>query len=52
LIQATLDKISVGLTTISIAHRVKTIMNCDMIYVLSFGKVMEKGPFKSIKRFQ
>jgi ATP-binding cassette subfamily B (MDR/TAP) protein 1 len=52
LIQSTLDKISVGLTTISIAHRVKTIMSANTIYVLHAGKVVEKGPYKSINRFK
>jgi ATP-binding cassette subfamily B (MDR/TAP) protein 1 len=37
LIQKTLDKISKNRTTISIAHRTKTIMSADIIYVLSKG---------------
>lgn len=34
------------MTTITVAHRVKTIMNSDMIYVLDKGGVLEKGKFK------
>jgi len=39
LIQKTLDKISHERTTLTIAHRAKTIMNSDIIYVLNRGKV-------------
>lgn len=39
LIQKTLDKISTSRTTISIAHRTKTIMNADIIYVLNKGVI-------------
>lgn len=40
LIQNTLDKIVTGRTTIAIAHRVKTIMNADQIFVLNEGILM------------
>ena len=39
LIQQTLDKIAEQRTTITIAHRSRTIMNCNMIYVLNKGKI-------------
>ena len=52
LIQKTLDEISSGRTTITIAHRVKTIMNSDIIYVLDKGGISEKGKFKEISRFK
>jgi len=39
LIQNTLDKISSERTTISIAHRVKTIMNSDEIFVMHEGRL-------------
>ena len=45
LIQATLDKLSSGRTTLVIAHRVKTIQNADAIHVLRAGSVVEKGKF-------
>ncbi len=37
LIQATLNKISHNITTIVVSHRVKTIMDADMIIVLTHG---------------
>jgi len=45
LIQSTLDSISAGKTSIIVAHRVKTIMNCNRIYVLDKGKLLESGSF-------
>lgn len=39
LIQKTLDRISQSRTTISIAHRTKTIMGADIIYVLNKGVI-------------
>jgi hypothetical protein len=36
----------------TIAHRAKTIMNADIIYVLSKGKIEEKGKFNELKRFK
>lgn len=37
LIQSTLDKLTKGLTTLTVAHRVKTIMNASVIFVLNKG---------------
>ena len=50
LIQQTLDKISKGRTTLTIAHRVKTIM--DSIFVLKSGSLLESGKFNSLDRFK
>lgn len=52
LIQATLDKVSDGRTTVTIAHRVKTIMNSDMVYVFEKGGIKESGKFKDISMFR
>ena len=52
LIQQTLDNIVNGRTTISIAHRVKTIMNSDQIFVMKEGKLLERGKFKDLARFR
>ena len=34
-----------GRTSIVIAHRLTTIRNCDILYVLNEGKVVEKGTY-------
>ena len=52
LIQHTLDKISEGITTLIVAHRVKTIMNSDKIVVLRAGAISEQGRFGELHRFR
>jgi len=47
-----LDKISKGVTTLTIAHRIKTIINSNKIFVLSHGQIIESGKFKELKRFK
>ncbi|KAK4052730.1 hypothetical protein OIV83_002017 [Microbotryomycetes sp. JL201] len=42
-VQAALDKASKGRSTIAVAHRLSTIQNADLIYVLKDGKVAERG---------
>ncbi|MCY4060754.1 MAG: ABC transporter ATP-binding protein [Chloroflexi bacterium] len=42
-IQRSLERIVVGRTTIVIAHRLSTVRNADMIYVLGDGKLLESG---------
>lgn len=51
-IQATLNKIAEEKTTVTIAHRVRTIMNCDEIYVLEKGRIREKGKFHQLQRYK
>jgi len=49
-IQAQLEKLMVGRTTISIAHRLSTIKNADEIIVLGAGKgIVETGTFNELK---
>ncbi len=42
-IQRSLERIVVGRTTIVIAHRLSTVRNADMIYVLQDGQLLESG---------
>ena len=42
-IQRSLERIVVGRTTIVIAHRLSTVRNADMIYVLQDGQLRESG---------
>ena len=48
LVQAALDKVSEGRTTITIAHRLSTIKKADKIVVLQKGKVIEEGTHESL----
>ncbi|KAJ2859700.1 hypothetical protein GGH94_005957 [Coemansia aciculifera] len=43
LVQDALDRLSANRTTISIAHRLSTVRNCDQIYVVRDGVVSENG---------
>ena len=43
LIQASLNELAKGRTTIVVAHRLSTIKNADEIIVISEGKIREKG---------
>jgi ATP-binding cassette, subfamily B, bacterial len=42
-IQRSLDRISIGRTTIIIAHRLSTVRNADRIFVLEGGQLVERG---------
>ena len=42
-IQRSLERIVVGRTTIVIAHRLSTVRNADMLYVLQNGALLESG---------
>lgn len=49
-IQRSLSKITKERTTIMVAHRLSTIKNADIIYVLEGGKIIEQGPHEELLR--
>jgi len=42
-VQIAINNLSENKTTITIAHRLSTVKNCDLIYVIEKGQVVEKG---------
>lgn len=48
LVQQQLDILRQGKTTIIIAHRLTTVMNADIIYVLNGGRVEEQGTHEQL----
>ncbi|RDZ27989.1 ABCB family ABC transporter ATP-binding protein/permease [Lysobacter silvisoli] len=49
-IQAELDRISVGRTTLVIAHRLSTVMGADQILVMDAGRIVERGEHGELLR--
>ena len=47
-IQAELDRIARGRTTLVIAHRLSTVMDADQILVLDQGRIAERGTHKEL----
>lgn len=47
-VQAALEHVMMGRTSIVVAHRLSTIQSCDTIAVLDKGKVVEKGTHSSL----
>jgi ATP-binding cassette subfamily B protein len=47
-VQEAFDALSVGRTTITIAHRLSTVRDADQIVVLDHGRVAERGTHRSL----
>ncbi|MFM9884011.1 MAG: ABCB family ABC transporter ATP-binding protein/permease [Burkholderiales bacterium] len=47
-IQAELDRISEGRTTLTIAHRLSTVMGADQILVMDHGRIVERGTHREL----
>lgn len=50
LIQEAIDKVIKGRTSFIIAHRLSTVVNADIILVVSDGKIIEKGSHKELMK--
>ena len=47
-VQKSLDKLVTNRTCISISHRLNTIENCDQIYVMDNGRIIENGTHQEL----
>ena len=47
-IQAELERIAIGRTTLVIAHRLSTIMDADQILVMDRGRIVERGTHREL----
>ena len=50
LVQAALDELMEGRTTICVAHRLSTVVNADLIVVLAEGRIVETGQHADLLR--
>ena len=47
-VQKSIDELQKGRTSIAVAHRLSTIENSDIIFVLESGKIVETGTHKEL----
>jgi ATP-binding cassette subfamily B protein len=47
-VQAELERLSRGRTTITIAHRLSTVRDAEQIVVLDHGRIVERGPHEEL----
>ena len=48
IVQDALNKISKNSTSLTIAHRISTIIDSDVIFVIKGGKVIEQGTYQHL----
>ncbi len=48
LVQAALERLTQGRTTLIIAHRLATVLSCDRILVMDEGRLVEEGTHESL----
>lgn len=47
-IQASIEELKGRRTLVTIAHRISTVRNCDIIFVLNEGRLIEQGSFEEL----
>ncbi len=47
-VQRCLDSISIGMTTVTVAHRLSTVQHADRILVMEAGQIVEEGSFNEL----
>ena len=52
IVQQALDRAMEGRTAIVIAHRLSTIRNCEQIYVINNGRIVEAGTYEELSNDQ
>ena len=50
-IQRSIERLAVGRTNVVIAHRLSTVRNADLIYVLEQGKLVESGKHEELLEY-
>ncbi|MGN6326942.1 ABC transporter ATP-binding protein [Pseudolysinimonas sp.] len=50
IVQTALDSAARGRTTIAIAHRLSTVVNADVIFVVDAGRIVERGTHQELLR--